>query len=726
MNSHPDDDDSLEADAEWLQKLGRRHDPSITPDERAAMEANGDPDEDWCFLSLPPPGEGHNSGLKRIADLLQRRFELSRKEAFDQIRSQYDRARPDSDIYRALDRAGKPSSAKLGKKFPPADPRLTAAAIAATEGSVGELNVLSPADPNAPPGEVLRVLMRARPGEDPLVCVGAAAKVFNTLPLSEVAPYLVDRPYFVPQPMTARKGMTIDDPHLSHKCDANTTQERLNVVVESDKLSKDDQAAVIMFLSHFVPLTVVCDSGGKSLHAFFNIAERPLQEQEAFMRIACQLGADPRMWGLSQFARIPGGLRPAVAAEGDKPGKPAQRQSIVYYDPEAATATDGWRIDELIKWAAEITREAEHPRADHTLVRGFMSFPTNPPAEDVLAGIAWLRICDIHFLNSSAGAGKSVAMIQGTIAWGLGLPWLGIAPTRPLRILHFVGEDDESTLGQCREGFLQHAQATVGRTVEPAELQKLDAMVRTDFSRQYTGNGFLVRLEEMLTEEPADVVFINPLLSFIGGEIVANASMFLRDGIMPIMQKHRTACIIAHHTCKLSKASWDDMDFTYSGIGGGEVANVPRSILTLAPTKVKGLNILHVSKRPTTGWTDDDGRFTDHIYLRRTDNPARPAWLPVSHEEAESSRDGEKTAKAGGRKVCVQDIVEAVKEAPMDRPRLLAKLQSEKHCSIKPAQEALRDARALGVVCTFEQANPRGGKAILWVSKPGSESQGVA
>jgi hypothetical protein len=32
--------------------------------------------------------------------------------------------------------------------------------------------------------------------------------------------------------------------------------------------------------------------------------------------------------------------------------------------------------------------------------------------------------------------------------------------------------------------------------------------------------------------------------------------------------------LFAHHTTKLSKGSWEQMDFTYSGIGGGEVANV--------------------------------------------------------------------------------------------------------------------------------------------------------
>ena len=364
--------------------------------------------------------------------------------------------------------------------------------------------------------------------------------------------------------------------------------------------------------------------------------------------------------------------------------------------------------------------EPDKPEADDNMVRGFMSFPTDPPERDVLAGNAWLRVGDVHFFNSAAGAGKSVAMAQASIAWGLGLPWLGIEPTRPLRVLHFVGEDDESTLGQCREGFLENAVATHGRRIEADELAKLDDMVRTDFSRRFTGKAFLATLDKMLTDEPADVVMINPLLSFIGGEIVQEASEFLRVGLMPIMQKHRAAAMIAHHTCKLSRASWEEMDFTYSGIGGGEVANVPRSILTLTPTKAKGLHRLIVAKRQTTGWKDGDDRFTDHIFLKRTDNPTRPAWLPVSHEDAEAMiEDG---AQAKGRKQKFEglefDVVEEVTTGATNRQALMATLIRVHGCGASKARDAINKARSQGLVAEFTEKNPKGGKPVLWLCLP--------
>lgn len=352
------------------------------------------------------------------------------------------------------------------------------------------------------------------------------------------------------------------------------------------------------------------------------------------------------------------------------------------------------------------------------VVRGFLTFPTSPPPEDVLAGDGWLRIGDLAFFNSSAGAGKSVAFAQLSIAWGLGLPYLGIKPSRPLRILHYVGEDDESTMGQCREGLLEHALELFGRDITPAMLATLDGNVRTDFSRQATGKAFLAKLDADLAVEPVDLVMINPLLSFIGGEIVANASEFLRDGLMPLMQKHRTACLIAHHTVKLSKTGWDDIDPTYSGTGGGEPANAPRAILTLMPTKAKGLHVVIASKRQTTGWVDDDQKFTDRQFFRRSDSPIRPAWIPVSKEKAESMIEDGTPAKGRQKKVGPGDVVAMVKTGAMMQKVIILDLIRSKGCGNSMAKDAVREAKDLKIVATFEEKNPRGGKAIVWVCLP--------
>jgi len=360
------------------------------------------------------------------------------------------------------------------------------------------------------------------------------------------------------------------------------------------------------------------------------------------------------------------------------------------------------------------------------VVRGFMDFPTHPPAEDVLAGDGQIRVTDIHMWNAPAGDGKSVAMSQTSMAWALNLPYCGIYPARPLKIIHFCGEDDESTLGQCREGFLLHSEAITGRRLTAEDLRPLDDMVRTDFSRQYTGDSFLRRLDAMLSEEHADLILINPLLSFIGGGIVETVSKFLREGLGPILKRHRCAALIAHHTCKLSKDSWENMDLTYSGIGGGEIANIPRSIFTLVPTKVNGLRDLHVAKRKLAGWKDDDGKFTDHAYFKRTDNPTRPAWLPVTHGEAEAMMAAVGSAGGGrSKKATIEHIVTALSTGAMQQVALIDWLMKNCQCSEKPCKEAIREASLSRRIVESYEKNPRGGHALKWLTLSEHADQGV-
>lgn len=361
-----------------------------------------------------------------------------------------------------------------------------------------------------------------------------------------------------------------------------------------------------------------------------------------------------------------------------------------------------------------------------SVIRGFMSFPTDPPPETILAGNGQIRITDMHMWNAPAGEGKSVGMAQTSMAWALGLPYFGIYPSRPLKILHCCGEDDESTLGQCREGFLKHSQAITGRKLTAKDLKPLDEMVRTDFTRQFTGMEFVERLERMLTTEHADLVIINPLLSFIGGPIVEAVSSFLRELLGPALERNRCAALISHHTCKLNKDSWGNMDLTYSGIGGGEVANIPRSIFTLVPTKVKGLRALHVSKRKTVGWKNEDKEFTDHAFFQRTDDPTRPAWLPVSHAEAAEIIATQAGSSGGVRakKATVDDLVEILSTGAMRREPLLESLMKKCGCGFSTAKTVLQNAR-LGSISDFNEKDPETGKSVLWFCLPQHRDQWV-
>jgi hypothetical protein len=362
------------------------------------------------------------------------------------------------------------------------------------------------------------------------------------------------------------------------------------------------------------------------------------------------------------------------------------------------------------------------------IVWGVNSFPTTVPPETVILGNAWLRRGDIAHLISTAGAGKSVAMIQAAMAWALGLPYLGIRPSQPLRILLFSGEDDRVTLGQCRDGFLEHSEAITGQKLTMKDLESLDSMLRTEFSREHVGDRFHTHLARLLTETPADLVIVNPLLSYVGGEIVACASDFLRAGLMPVLQQNDCAALLAHHTGKMSKDGWDNTDDIYSGIGGGEVANVPRTILVLRPTTAEGLSVVKVCKRKTTGWKDASGNFTTSYFVKQSKDPELPAWIPVSHDEAQELVSGSKSKGSSGnnrRKVMPGDVVEALIGGPMNRQDLIASLRRTCDCSEKPAKEAIDSAEFDELVSSFLEKNPHGGKEIKWFRLVDYEEQGV-
>ena len=97
--------------------------------------------------------------------------------------------------------------------------------------------------------------------------------------------------------------------------------------------------------------------------------------------------------------------------------------------------------------------------------------------------------------------------------------------------------------------------------------------------------------------------------------------------------------------------AWNGIDSTYSAIGGAEMANVPRSILTLRPTKAEGLWMLAAAKRQTTGWQDEDGDFVSSLYVRRSPDPCRPAWLPVPFRAAEAEING-----LSRQKITIEDL----------------------------------------------------------------------
>lgn len=142
------------------------------------------------------------------------------------------------------------------------------------------------------------------PDPQALVCVGKSAFEFYTARLAQFKD-LSNTQFVVPCYMTAKRGMTQDGKPSMH-CLENCGDRRF-CVCDFDEPASADHPAIIMQLKRVFDLVMVLSSGGKSLHAWFNV---PPDEEEDFWKAAIPMGADPAlMRNRSSFVRMPFGTR---------------------------------------------------------------------------------------------------------------------------------------------------------------------------------------------------------------------------------------------------------------------------------------------------------------------------------------------------------------------------------------------------------------------------------
>jgi hypothetical protein len=142
------------------------------------------------------------------------------------------------------------------------------------------------------------------PDDSQLVCVGKSTYEFHTAHLDQFND-LTHCAFIVPCYMSKKRGITQDGKPSMH-CLDNCGPRRF-CVCDFDEPKSDEHPAIIWQLRKAFDLVMVLSSGGKSLHAWFNV---PVSEEEDFWNVAIPMGADPAlMRNRSSFVRIPYGTR---------------------------------------------------------------------------------------------------------------------------------------------------------------------------------------------------------------------------------------------------------------------------------------------------------------------------------------------------------------------------------------------------------------------------------
>jgi hypothetical protein len=172
-------------------------------------------------------------------------------------------------------------------------------------------------DPDPHSEEIIDALF---PG-DPLLCAGRSNSDFETRLRSEWRGSLASLQLIVPNPMTARTGLTQDGKESAHAL--SNTGPRWFLAIEQDHGTIDEQAAVLYHLAQQAPLALAVHSGGKSVDGWFYCVGQTEERLRAFMAYAITLGADDATWSRVQFVRMPGGRR-----------EDGEHQTVYFFFPE--------------------------------------------------------------------------------------------------------------------------------------------------------------------------------------------------------------------------------------------------------------------------------------------------------------------------------------------------------------------------------------------------------
>lgn len=282
----------------------------------------------------------------------------------------------------------------------------------------------------------------------------------------------------------------------------------------------------------------------------------------------------------------------------------------------------------------------------------------------------WLRKGGGAFLVSTSGTGKSVWTVQAALLWAQGLPAFGIVPVRPLKIGIVQAEDDDEEMVNFRNNITDGLVEQAGLDRDQVEAARTNVLL-FDAVRKFGGT-FIEYVGKILEEHPElDLLIINPLQSFFGGDISRNAELsgFLRGGLDRFIKPNKVGVLFIHHTNKPPNAKertgWGaDAFASYIGAGGAEIVNWARAVLALMPCENdSGLFRLTAAKRgQRLGWKDAAGVRTDVRFIAHSKN--RIFWRDATPEEAATAQ-----ASAGRKKTPSDPQVDAERIAEILRER---------------------------------------------------------
>ena len=426
-----------------------------------------------------------------------------------------------------------------------------------------------------------------------------------------------------------------------------------HALVEFDNISLGEQWN--LYQQSRIPCSAIISSGGKSIHAWVKVEARDRKEYDERVKVLYDyFGAaghqiDTKNKNPSRFSRLPNCVRFN------------SRQELLALN----TGAESWSL-----WQAEVQADGI---GETVSVDTLLAFDPETDPNSIL-GQRWLCRGGSALLIAPSGVGKSSLSTQLAATWAIGLPAFGIKPIGPLKSLIVQAENDIGDLSEMLQGVFYG--------FDPLSAEQ-DALFRSNlvFVRDttHTGWAFTEALRRLIDRHRPDIVWLDPILSFIGADISKQevCSQFFRTWLNPISDATGVVWICIHHTGKppndaKARKGWTDSDHSYSGIGSSDLVNWARAAIVLRAINDRQFE-LKFTKR---------GKRAGAKLL--TDVPASTIWIAHSQSSIRWEQ------------------IDAPEQTPSDRERVAPKQPKETPI---PQQIATSNCSSFLAGCTAEGEN---------------------
>lgn len=265
-----------------------------------------------------------------------------------------------------------------------------------------------------------------------------------------------------------------------------------------------------------------------------------------------------------------------------------------------------------------------------------------------------------------SGVGKSSASVQQDILWSLGQPAFGISPARPLRIVTIQAENDDGDLTEMARGIMD------GLDLSQEQREQVRQNTFYILEKSKTGPEFIRFVESVLRQTRPDILRLDPLQSYVGGDTSDPQvmSLFVHTGLNPLLQEYQCSVIVNHHTPKTTNrdsSKWKSSDWQYAGAGSAVLTNWARAVIIVDSCKdnISLFRFIAAKRAYRTGWKDDNDQKTMFKYFKHATESGVIFWADASPDEVELS------ASAPATKF---DLMELVPDKdPIPKEELIAK-----------------------------------------------------